>query len=130
MKENTTMFGIKEWLALLLLISVPVAISVVTIMIDRFEDKFNKRKIDISFITKIRNLCGKIILEEKKLDKKNSIVIRSCERWIRHWLDKANVVELELRKEIRDCCYYNYDDNYVEKLKELGWIILNNEDLK
>ena len=59
------MFGTKEWLALLLLISVPIAISVITIVIDRLAPPIIKKEINIFYVNKIKYLYRRISFEKE-----------------------------------------------------------------
>ena len=127
------MFGTKEWLALLLLISVPIAISVITIVIDRLAPPIIKKEINIFYVNKIKYLYRRISFEKEAQilipQRKNEIIIRGCERWVKHWLDKAGIINDSLRKELLDYCNnYSFDDDNCKELENLGWVV-DREDL-
>ena len=85
-----------------------------------------KKKIHIYYVNKIKHLDYKIYDQEDD-DYPNYIVVRSCERWKKHWLDKASITDEELRSEILSICLWHYDDAET-RLQEKGWQIIRGKE--
>ena len=103
-----------------------ILLSVLAAVLEKRRDIKNKKKIHIYYVNKIKNLDYKIF-EQEDNDYPNYIVVRSCERWKKHWLDKANVLDEELRKEVLSICLWHYDDAKT-KLEARGWQILEGKE--
>lgn len=115
---------------LLIVIILAMMLSVFLGMwISNTEDAYmlkQKKKIHIYYVNKIKNLDYKIF-EQEDSDYPNAIVIRSCNRWKKHWLDKANILDESLRNEVLATCTWS-DDNCTTKLENNGWTILMGEE--
>lgn len=117
------------WQLLIVLVGTFIISTGLGVWISNVEDKQmlkEKKKIHIYYVNKIKNLDYKIF-EQEDNDYPNYIVIRSCERWKKHWLDKANIIDEELRKEILSICLWYYDDAKT-KLEARGWQILEGKE--
>ena len=88
-----------------------------------------QKQIDIYYINKIKNLDGKIF-EYEDDDYPNWRAVQICERNIEKWLDKAGVIDKDLRREIREVCVW-HRDLCATLLESKGWEILyGKENLK
>lgn len=67
-----------------------------------------QKQIHIYYINKIKNLDGKIF-EYEDDDYPNWRAVQICERNIEKWLDKAGVIDKDLRREIREVCVWHRD---------------------
>ncbi len=84
------------------------------------------RVIHIYYINRIKD-CLLRIFEAEDDDYVDYRIVSANERAIDHWLDKANVVDKELQREILqnvDWCW----DGCAEKLESLGWTILRGKE--
>lgn len=82
----------------------------------------NRKQIHIYFINKIKDLDYKIFEYEDK-GFVNRRAIANCEHHIERWLDKANVLDKDLRRELLENITWS-DDYCAQKLVSLGWLIL------
>lgn len=117
------------WKLLIVILGAVIVSIVLAIWISNAEDKYmlkEKKKIHIYYVNKIKHLDYKIY-EQEDDDYPSYIVVRSCERWKKHWLDKANIVDEELRSEILSICLWHYDDAEA-RLQEKGWQILRGKE--
>ena len=117
------------WQLLIVFVGTFIISTVLGIWISNSEDKRmlkEKKKIHIYYVNKIKNLDYKIF-EQEDDDYPNYIVVRSCERWKKHWLDKANITDEELRREILSTCLWHYD-NVESRLQEKDWQILRGKE--
>ena len=117
------------WQLLIVFIGTFIVSTILGVWISSMEDKYmlrEKKKIHIYYVNKIKNLDYKIF-EQEDDDYPNAIVIRSCERWKKHWLDKANIMDDELRSEILCNCVWS-NDKCREKLEKLGWTVLEGKE--
>ena len=117
------------WQLLIIILGTCIISTILGIWISNAEDKHmlkEKKKIHIYYVNKIKNLDYKIY-EQEDNDYPNYIVVRSCERWKKHWLDKANIINDELRSEILSICLWHYDDAET-RLQEKGWQIIRGKE--
>ena len=111
---------------LILLICIIIIISLIVFLLCKIEEKYEKhkkKKIHIFYINKIKNLDRHIFNNLNNKSSNSTLIIRSCERWIRHWLDKANILDEDLRLEVKNCCVWN-NNACARDLEDLGWTIL------
>lgn len=116
------------WQLLIVFVGAIVS-SLLGIWISNTKDAYvlkQKKKIHIYYVNKIKNLDYKIF-EQEDSDYPNAIVIRSCNRWKKHWLDKANISDESLRNEVLATCIWS-DDNCTTKLENNGWTVLTGEE--
>jgi hypothetical protein len=117
------------WQLLIVFVGTLFISSLLGIWISNAEDKHmlkEKKKIHIYYVNKIKNLDYKVF-EQEDSDYPNVIVIRSCNRWKKHWLDKANILDESLRNEVLATCIWS-DNNCATKLENNGWTILMGEE--
>ena len=116
---------------ILFLICIIIIISLIVFLLCKIEEKYEKhkrKKIHIFYINKIKNLDRHIFNNlNNKSSNNNILIIRSCERWIRHWLDKANILDEDLRLEVKNCCVWN-NNACARDLEDLGWTILRGKE--
>ena len=117
------------WQLLIVFAGLFIVSFLLGIWISNTEDAYvlkQKKKIHIYYVNKIKNLDYKIF-EQEDSDYPNAIVIRSCNRWKKHWLDKANISNESLRNEVLATCIWS-DDNCTTTLENNGWTILTGEE--
>ena len=117
------------WQLLLIFVGTAIISILLGLFLSKSEDKYilsGKKKIHIYYINKIKHLDYKIY-EQEDSDYPSMIVVRSCERWKKHWLDKANIVDEDLRDELLRICVW-YDDDAEVKLQEKGWQIIRGKE--
>lgn len=115
---------------LLLICIIIIAILIIIIVFNKAEEKYKiykKKRIHIFYINKIKNLDRHIFNNLNNKSSNSTLIIRSCERWIRHWLDKANILDEDLRLEVKNCCVWN-NNACARDLEDLGWTILRGKE--
>lgn len=83
------------------------------------------KKINIYYINKIKE-CRVRIFNAEDDDIVDRRAVANNERVIENYLDKANIFDEDLRKELLDNIKW-YEDNNCEKLEKLGWKIIRKE---
>ena len=78
------------------------------------------KQIHIHYINKIKDCDFRIFDAE---DDENWRAVRSNERALDHWLDKAKIFDKDERQELLENCRWSNDD-CVSVLEKLGWTIL------
>ena len=81
--------------------------------------------IHIYFINKIKILDGKIFQYQDE-DVPNYRAVKICERHIANYFGQAGIWGEILRQEVLSCINWA-DDNCVEKLEKLGWMVVRGE---
>lgn len=117
------------WQTLIIIITICIIsglLSVAIVELDYKHEMRKKKKIHIYYVNKIKYLDYKIY-EQEDNDYPNYIVVKSCERWKRHWLYKANIMDENLRNELLSICLWHCDD-IEARLEANGWQILRGKE--
>ena len=117
----------------LIFIGVGIISALLGVIISNYEDRLSqnhtifqdKKEISYIYLEKIKVLTDKI-----KRDSKNNFQVGNYKRWQNYWLDKANINKVFLRDQVLRALQQDEYDNYVVKLKKLGWAILDEPSSK
>lgn len=117
----------------LIFIGVGIISALLGVIISNYEDRLSqnhtifqdKKEISYIYLEKIKVLTDKI-----ERDSKNNFQVGNYKRWQNYWLDKANINKVFLRDQVLRALQQDEYDNYVVKLKKLGWAILDEPSSK
>ena len=85
-----------------------------------------EKKIHMYYINKIKN-CMLKIFEAEDEDFPNRKIVRANENEIDKYLDKAKILDKNLRQELLENIRWT-NDNCVSTLEKLGWEVIRGKD--